>query len=81
MENEEQEDEKREEEEVVAPGETTIFKLSNIPIVCKTEEVHTEELLVEEVSGIARCWSCTVVDKKNQFILLSACDLVACHMS
>lgn len=24
--------------------------LDSIPVVCKTEEVHTEELLVEEVS-------------------------------
>lgn len=47
-ENEEQEDERSVEEEELAQGET-IFGLSNIPIVCKTEEVHTEESLVEEV--------------------------------
>lgn len=48
-ETEKREDREREDDEG-APGETTIFGLSNIPIVCKTEEVHTEELLVEEVS-------------------------------
>lgn len=54
LENEEKENEKRtEEEEEVAQGEATIYGLSNIPVVCKTEEVTTENLLVEEVSGVA----------------------------
>lgn len=54
-----------EEEGEVATRETTIFGLSNIPIVCKTEEVCTEELLVEEVSGIVGMWLCAGVDKKT----------------
>lgn len=51
MENQEQEAEQRIEEEE-ATGETTVYGLSNIPIVCKTEEVCTEEFLEEEVSSI-----------------------------
>lgn len=49
--NEQKDERTVEDEEEVTQEETTIFGLSNIPVVCKTEEVHTEELLVEEVSG------------------------------
>ena len=65
---EEEEEEEKEEEDVddIADKETVqvktpVFSLPNgslgdIPVICKTEEVHTEELLVEEVSEIVNCY-------------------------
>lgn len=54
---EEEEDEDRE----LVQVKTSVLGISNsslgdIPVVCKTEEVHTEELLVEEVSVMVGCY-------------------------